>query len=112
MTTSNGFVTVFGRFTFLVAFGVTLIVILHLPALIPRTPDFEEFTTQINFELFATERTTLEPAVIVVPALRAILFVEMVFPFFNFVTETEGIVVVTTGAVLVTTNVVVAVAEE
>ncbi|CAB4607054.1 unannotated protein [freshwater metagenome] len=92
---------VFGFFTFAVAFGVIFIVILQLPALIPRTPLFGETTEQIDFELDAMDRTTFEPEGIVVPAFEAILLAEIDFPFLTPGVDWAGVDGDDTGATAV-----------
>ena len=68
-----------------------LIVILQLPAFIPRTPALDDTTAQIDFELTDIDKTTLEPEEIVVPAFRAILFGEIVFPFLSVGIDAEAL---------------------
>jgi hypothetical protein len=58
-------------------------VILQLPALIPRTPALEDATAQIRFELADIDKTTFEPEATVRPAFLAMLFGEIVFPFLS-----------------------------
>jgi len=84
-------VTVFGFFTFAVAFGVTLIVTLQLPALSPLTPLLGATTAQTFLELALTVRTTFEPDVIAIPALEAMLLAEMTFPFFTWAAEEDAL---------------------
>ena len=82
---------VVGFFTFAVAFGVTLIVTLQLPALSPLTPLLGATTTQTFLELALTLRTTFEPDAIATPALEAMLLAEITFPFFTWAAEVDAL---------------------
>ncbi|MEY3266430.1 MAG: tRNA pseudouridine(38-40) synthase TruA, partial [Actinomycetota bacterium] len=76
------FVTVFGFFTFAVAFGVTATDNVHVPTFKLFTVDLD--TEQIFFDVLTTVSTTFAPLGTEIFADLLIVEKEIVFPFFTF----------------------------